>query len=38
MSTKPILLTVDEDPKVVRAVKRDVRRHFGGQFRLLHAD
>ena len=38
MATKPILLTVDDDPAVLRAVERDVRRQFGGQFRVLHAD
>jgi CheY-like chemotaxis protein len=38
MATKPILLTVDDDPAVLRAVERDLRRHFGGQFRVLHAD
>ena len=26
---KPILLTVDDDPGVSRAVARDLRRHYG---------
>jgi len=35
---KPILLTVDDDPEVLRAVERDLRREYGQRFRVLRAD
>ncbi len=35
---KPVLLTVDDDPDVLRAVERDLRRHYGGEFRVIRAD
>jgi thioredoxin reductase (NADPH) len=38
MATKPILLTVDDDPEVLRAIERDLRQKYGGLFRLLRAD
>ncbi|MGE5646662.1 MAG: FAD-dependent oxidoreductase [Acidobacteriota bacterium] len=34
---KPILLTVDDDPEVLRAVERDLRRRYGGRYRVLSA-
>ena len=34
---KPILLTVDDDPAVSRAVARDLRRKYGEEFRILRA-
>jgi thioredoxin reductase (NADPH) len=34
----PILLTVDDDPSVSRAVARDLRRRYGQQFRVVRAD
>ena len=34
---KPILLTVDDDPAVSRAVARDLRRQYGEHFRVLRA-
>jgi thioredoxin reductase (NADPH) len=34
---KPILLTVDDDPEVLRAVERDLRREYGKRFRVLRA-
>jgi thioredoxin reductase (NADPH) len=37
MLTKPILLTVDDDPEVLRAIERDLRQKYGGQFRVLRA-
>jgi thioredoxin reductase (NADPH) len=36
--SKPILLTVDDDPSVSRAVARDLRRRYGEDFRILRAD
>jgi thioredoxin reductase (NADPH) len=34
----PILLTVDDDPAVSRAVARDLRREYGGRYRVLRAE
>jgi thioredoxin reductase (NADPH) len=36
--TLPILLTVDDDPSVSRAVARDLRRRYGQDYRVLRAD
>ncbi|MGY1651820.1 FAD-dependent oxidoreductase [Geodermatophilus sp. SYSU D01119] len=35
--TRPVLLTVDDDPGVSRAVARDLRRHYGERFRVVRA-
>lgn len=35
---KPILLTVDDDPDVLRAIERDLRRQYGKDYRVLRAD
>ena len=35
---RPALLTVDDDPDVLRAVERDLRRHYGRDYRVLAAD
>lgn len=34
---KPILLTVDDDPEVLHAIARDVRREYGDRYRVLRA-
>ena len=34
---KPVLLTVDDDPDVLRAVARDLRRQYGDTYRVLRA-
>ncbi|MBA2389002.1 MAG: FAD-dependent oxidoreductase [Geodermatophilaceae bacterium] len=34
---KPVLLTVDDDPGVSRAVARDLRRRYGDEFRIVRA-
>jgi thioredoxin reductase (NADPH) len=34
---KPILFAVDDDPEVLRAVERDLRRQYGETFRVLRA-
>jgi thioredoxin reductase (NADPH) len=34
---KPVLLTVDDDPQVVQAVERDLRRQYGKRFRIIKA-
>jgi thioredoxin reductase (NADPH) len=35
---KPILLTVDDDPGVSRAVARDLRRHYGESYRVVRTE
>ena len=35
---KPVLMTVDDDPDVLRAVERDLRRRYGAKYRVLRAD
>ena len=37
-SVRPILLTVDDDPSVSRAVARDLRRRYGAEYRVVRAD
>jgi thioredoxin reductase (NADPH) len=32
--TKPILLSVDDDPDVLRAIERDPRTKYGAEFRV----
>jgi thioredoxin reductase (NADPH) len=34
----PIILTVDDDPAVSRAVARDLRRKYGEEYRIVRAD
>src|SRR5262245_45048393 len=34
---KPVLLAVDDEPGVLGAVERDLRRHFGAAFRSVKA-
>jgi thioredoxin reductase (NADPH) len=35
---RPVLLTVDDDPSVSRAVARDLRRHYGDRYRVVRAE
>ncbi|MEC4811672.1 MAG: FAD-dependent oxidoreductase [Scytonema sp. PMC 1069.18] len=35
---KPVLITIDDDPEVLRAIERDLRREYGENFRVLRAD
>ena len=35
---KPVMLTVDDDPAVSRAVARDLRRHYGEVHRIVRAE
>jgi thioredoxin reductase (NADPH) len=35
---KPVVLTVDDDPAVSRAVARDLRRHYGERYRIVRAE
>ena len=36
--TKPALLSVDDDPSVLSAISRDLRRRYAEQYRILRAD
>ena len=36
--TRPVLLTVDDDVDVLSAIARDLRRHYGRDYRVLRAD
>jgi thioredoxin reductase (NADPH) len=35
--SKPVLLTVDDDPEVLNAIERDLRQHFRADYRVLKA-
>jgi thioredoxin reductase (NADPH) len=35
---KPVILTVDDDPDVLQAVARDLRKEYGDRFRIMRAD
>jgi thioredoxin reductase (NADPH) len=35
---KPILLTVDDDPDVLRAIERDLRSQYGAAYRVISSD
>src|SRR6476660_1236995 len=35
---KPVILSVDDDPSVSRAVARDLRRHYGEKYRIVRAE
>ena len=35
---RPVLLTVDDDPNVLRAIERDLRQKYGSRFRILKTD
>lgn len=34
----PVIITVDDDPAVSRAVARDLRRHYGDRYRIVRAE
>lgn len=34
---KPILLIVDDEPQVLNAVERDLRKHYRGEYRIIKA-
>lgn len=38
LSRKPVILTVDDDPSVSRAVARDLRRKYGEEHRIVRAE
>lgn len=35
---KPVLITIDDDPEVLRTIERDLRHEYGGSFRVLGSD
>ena len=35
---KPVILAVDDDPQVPRAVERDLRRKYAREYRVVRAD
>ena len=35
--TKPVILTVDDDPAVLGAIERDLRRHYRADYRIMKA-
>jgi thioredoxin reductase (NADPH) len=37
-ATRPVILTVDDDPGVSRAVARDLRRRYGDRWRVVRAE
>jgi thioredoxin reductase (NADPH) len=37
-TVKPVMLSVDDDPEVVRAIERDLRRRYGHDYRVLRAE
>ena len=37
-ASKPVLLTVDDDPEVLRAVERDLRRAYAADYRVVRAE
>ncbi|MFF1649650.1 FAD-dependent oxidoreductase [Streptomyces sp. NPDC058240] len=37
-ATRTVILTVDDDPGVSRAIARDLRRHYGGGYRIVRAE
>ena len=36
--SKPIILALDDDPHVLRAVERDLRTEYGAEYRIARAD
>src|SRR5438045_9560308 len=35
---KPVMLTVDDDPEVLRAIERDLRGHYAQKYRVMRAN
>jgi thioredoxin reductase (NADPH) len=35
--TKPAIITVDDEPEVLNAIERDLRKHFAAEYRILKA-
>ena len=37
-STRPAVLTIDDDPDVLKAIERDLRRRYAKSYRILSAN
>ena len=37
MAAKPVIITVDDEPAVLNAVERDLRKHFRSEYRIIKA-
>ncbi|MET7654799.1 response regulator, partial [Streptomyces sp. NPDC005486] len=37
-AARTVIMTVDDDPGVSRAVARDLRRRYGGSYRIVRAE
>jgi hypothetical protein len=35
---KPVILTVDDDTEVLRAIERDLKKHYEAHYRVLRAE
>ena len=35
--SKPIIMTIDDEPQVLNAIERDLRKHFGAEYRIIKA-
>jgi thioredoxin reductase (NADPH) len=38
MASKPVIFTLDDDPEVLQAIQRDLRREYGKDYRVMRAD
>lgn len=38
MTTKPVILTIDDEPEVLRAVERDLRSRYASDYRIVGAN
>lgn len=36
--SKPVILTVDDEPQVLGAIERDLRQHFSSEYRILKSE
>ena len=34
---RPVILAVDDEPQVLNAIERDLRRHYRAEYRILKA-
>ena len=37
-ASRPVIMTVDDDPAVSRAVARDLRRRYGDSYRIVRVE
>ena len=38
MASKPVIFTLDDDPEVLQAIQRDLRKEYGKDYRVMRAD